>query len=82
MQRTVRIAMPVDQARALGVNLQAMVRAFEGEAIAQARRGLITRSLQFESKAEECRNMLEIIEEAIAHRPRPLYDYETSEVRA
>ena len=82
MQRTVRIAMPVDQARALGVNLQAMIRAFEGESIVHAKRGLITRSLQYEMKAEECRRQLEMVEEAIAHRPRPLYDYETSEVRA
>lgn len=74
--RTVRVTMTIEQPRALSINLQAMVRAFEAEALVHAKRGLIERSLKFELKAQECREELELVEEAIAHRPRPLYEYE------
>lgn len=73
--RTVRVTMTIEQARSLSVNLQAMVRAFEGEALVHAKRGLIERSLKYELKAQECREQLEAVEEAIAHRPRPLYEF-------
>lgn len=73
--RTVRMTLTIEQARSLSVNLQAMVRAFEGEALVHAKRGLIERSLKYELKAQECREELELVEEAIAHRPRPLYAF-------
>lgn len=78
--RTVRMTMTIEQARALSINLQAMVRAFEGEALMHAKRGLIDRSLKFELKAQECREQLELVEEAIAHRPLPLYVFDEIEV--
>ena len=74
--RTVRITMSIEQARSLSINLQAMIKAFEAESLVHARNGLITRSLQYESQAQECREQLEMVEEAIAHRPRPLHAFE------
>ena len=79
--RTVRMTLTIEQARSLSINLQAMIHAFEGEALVHARKGLIKDSLKYEVKAQECREQLEAVEEAIAHRPRPLYEF-TAEVRA
>lgn len=74
--RTVRITMTIEQARALSINLQAMIKAFEAESLVHARKGLVERSLRYECKAQECRELLEVVEDAVAHRPRPLYDFE------
>ncbi len=73
--RTVRMTMTIEQARALSINLQAMIHAFEGEALIWAKKGIVQKSLSYELRAQECREQLEAVEEAIAHRPRPLYEF-------
>ena len=60
--------------------LQAMIKADDAMSVEEARKGIVSKAMQYAKHSEECTRLLEAVESAIAHRPLPLYVFDEIEV--
>ena len=78
--RQINVRMTVEQGRKLSTILQAMIKADDAMSVEEARKGIVSKALQYAKHSEECSKLLEAVESAIAHRPLPLYVFDEIEV--